>query len=93
VRRVGPFGDVYEGRDRYLAFLRELMPTLNGYRMQIERVVPSSDGSVTVVELSETVEIDSRPLRTPECLVFDIGPDDRISAIAIYIVSLGGQGR
>ena len=85
VRRVGPFGDVYEGRDDYLAFLRRIMPTLAGYRMDVERVLHLGDGTAAVAELSETVELDGRTVRTPESLVFDLDPDGRIRHIAIYI--------
>ena len=85
VRRVGPFGDVYEGRPAYLAFLRGVMPTLAGYRMDVERVLSVGDGSAAVAELSETVVFDGRPVRTPESLVFDLDPAGRIRHIAIYI--------
>jgi hypothetical protein len=85
VRRVGPFGDVYEGRDAYLAFLRDLMPTLAGYSMTIHRTVESEGGSTVVVELNETVEMDGKVIDTPECLVFDLGDDGLIAGITIYI--------
>lgn len=85
VRRVGPFGDVYEGRDDYLAFLRRTMPALAGYRMDVGRVLYLEDGAAAVAELSETVELDGRPVRTPESLVFDLDAEGRIRHIAIYI--------
>jgi ketosteroid isomerase-like protein len=53
VRRIGPFGDVYEGRDVYLQFLRRLMPTLAGYHMDVGRIVSMVDGRVVVAELCE----------------------------------------
>jgi ketosteroid isomerase-like protein len=93
VRRVGPFGDVYEGHDRYLAFLRRTMPTLAGYRMDVERVLSLGDGRAAVAELSETVELDGRAVRTPESLVFDLDDEGRIRHIAIYIQQLGPDGR
>lgn len=85
VRRIGPFGDTYEGRDVYLEFLRQLMPTLAGYRMEIDRILSVADGRVVVAELSETVELDGRAVRTPESLVFDLDDSGRIRHIAIYI--------
>ncbi|HXP32983.1 MAG TPA: nuclear transport factor 2 family protein [Acidimicrobiales bacterium] len=87
VVRVGPFGDTYTPRDRYVAFLSELMPALPGYSMGIDRVVGS--GRTVVVELTEIVEIDGAPLETPEALVFDLDKRDRITHIAIYIQRLG----
>lgn len=92
VRRVGPFGDVYEGREQYLAFLRRTMPTLAGYRMDVERVLHAADDTAAVAELSETVELDGRSVRTPESLVFDLDDDGRIRHIAIYIQQLAPDG-
>jgi ketosteroid isomerase-like protein len=88
VRRVGPFGDVYAGRDEYLTFLRGVMPTLAGYGMDVERVLHLADETAAVAELSETVELDGRPVRTPESLVFDLDAEGRISGISIYIQQL-----
>ena len=85
VRRTGPFGDVYEGRDAYIAFLRDLMPTLAGYSMTIHRVLESEGGSPVIVELNERVEMDGKTIDTPECLVFDLDDDGLIAAISIYI--------
>ena len=87
VVRVGPFGDTYTPRDAYVAFLSELMPSLPGYSMRVERVVTT--GRVTVVELTETVEMAGAPVHTPEALVFDVDEDGRIAHIAIYIQRLG----
>lgn len=86
VCRVGPFGDEYRGRGAYTAFLRQLMPTLADYRMDVDRVL--NFGSSAIAELSETIDMQGRPVRTPECLVFDLAPDGRVSRIAIYIQRL-----
>jgi ketosteroid isomerase-like protein len=85
VRRVGPFGDTYTGRVEYLEFLRKLMPTLQGYGMDIARLIVSDDGRVAVAELTETVEIDGRAVVTPESLVFDLDEAGRITAVRIYL--------
>src|SRR6202161_4668771 len=79
VVRVGPFGDTYTPRDRYVAFLAELMPSLPGYSMRTDRV-QSTDRTV-LVELTEIVEIGASPLETPEALVFDFDDEDRIAHI------------
>jgi len=88
VRRTGPFGDVYEGRERYLAFLRQLMPTLAGYRMDIERALPAGDGGTVVAQLTETVELGGKVVVTPESLIFEVDDDGRIREIRIYIQQL-----
>ena len=86
VVRVGPFGDTYTPRDPYVAFLAELMPSLPGYAMRVDRVLYA--GAVAVAELTETVEMQGKPVHTPESLVFDLAPDGRIARIAIYIQRL-----
>jgi hypothetical protein len=80
--RVGPYGDTYTSRAEYVAFLSELMPTLAGYSMDVSRV--SYAGAVGFAELSETVEVDGVPLRTPECLTFDLASDGRISRVEVF---------
>jgi len=85
VVRVGPYGDTYRGRDDYVAFLAELMPTLAGYEMHVHRVAYSADRRVAMAELSETVDLDGEPVVTPESLVFDLSDDGQIARIRIYI--------
>lgn len=82
VVRIGPFGDTYKGRKAYVDFIANLMPTLQGYSMEIDRIMYGNGWAVA--ELSETVELDGVPVRTPEALVFEVD-DDRISAVRIYI--------
>jgi len=84
VVRIGPFGDVYRGRDAYVEFLAALMPTLPGYSMDIARVTYLDNGRRAVAELSETVTMDGTPLVTPEVLLFDLDADDRIAHIEIF---------
>lgn len=93
VRRVGPFGDVYEGREEYLAFLSRIMPTLAGYRMDVERVLYLGQDTAAVAELSETVELGGRQVRTPESLIFDLDAEGRIRHIAIYVQQLPSDAR
>jgi ketosteroid isomerase-like protein len=87
--RVGPYGDRYAGRDEYLAFIADLMPRLTGYSMKLERVTYASD-SLAFVELRETVEVDGKPMVTPEVLVFELGGDGRIARVDIYIQTPAG---
>jgi ketosteroid isomerase-like protein len=85
VERVGPFTDIYTGRSEYLGFLRKLMPTLNGYKMDLRRVMVTADDRAAVAELTETVEMDGRTVVTPESLVFDLDEAGLITGIRIYI--------
>ncbi|HEY3096429.1 MAG TPA: nuclear transport factor 2 family protein [Acidimicrobiia bacterium] len=94
--RVGPWGDEYAGKAEYVAFIADLMPKLPGYEMRVDRVTYSGDERVAVVELSETVEVDGQPRRTPEGLVFDLDGDrenGRIRRIQVFIQTLGVEPR
>jgi ketosteroid isomerase-like protein len=83
VIRLGPFGDDFEARQPYLAFLQRTMPALPGYRMDIDRVTGVGDDRV-LVELRETVDVDGTSLCTHECLVFEVA-DGVVTQLAIYI--------
>ena len=85
VVRNGPFRDEYRGRDEYVAFLSELMPSLAGYSMDVARVTYTDGGRLAFAELAETVTVDGSPLRTEESLVFELDPDQRIEHIDIFI--------
>jgi ketosteroid isomerase-like protein len=83
VVRIGPYGDVYEGRDVYAAFLEALMPTLPGYRLDVGRVVDA--GATVFVELTETVDAADGPLATDEGIVFDVDAGGSITRVAVYL--------
>jgi ketosteroid isomerase-like protein len=94
--RVGPWGDEYPDKGEYVAFISDLMPKLPGYEMRVDRVAYSADGRVAVVELSETVDLDGRPHRTPEALVFDLdddGANGRIRRIQVFLQTLDVEPR
>jgi hypothetical protein len=82
--RVGPYGDRYDGRDTYLAFISDLMPKLPGYAMELHRVTYATD-TLAFAELSETVDIDGTATLTPEVLVFGLVGDGRIARVEIFI--------
>jgi len=83
VVRVGPFADTYSPRDRYVDFLSSLIPSLVNYRMTIGRIV--ADGSLVMVQLSESMEIGGSEDVTREVLVFDTGFEGLITRIDIFI--------
>jgi SnoaL-like domain len=84
VVRHGPFGDDVEGADEYVSFLKRTMPSLPGYRMDIDRVNELGDHRA-MVELRETIVVESGPLETFECLVFDVNSEGLLANISIYI--------
>jgi ketosteroid isomerase-like protein len=68
------------------------MPKLPGYEMRVDRVTYSADGRTATVELSETVDVNGKPHRTPEALVFDLD-GDRIRRIQVFTQTLGVEPR
>jgi ketosteroid isomerase-like protein len=40
--------------------------------------------SLAFAELSETVAVDGTPLRTPECLTFELTDDGRIRRVEVF---------
>jgi len=94
--RVGPWGDEYADKAEYVAFIADLMPKLPGYEMRVDRVTYSADGRLAAVELTETVEVEGKPHRTPEALVFDVDGERehaRIRRIQVFIQTLGVEPR
>jgi hypothetical protein len=84
VVRTGPYFDVFEGRDAYLAFISKLMPTLPNYSMEIKSISYVDNDRRAYAELAETVDVNGAPHTTPEVLVFEIN-DNRIGAVDIFI--------
>src|SRR4029079_16291609 len=90
VVRVGPYRDRYAGREEYLAFIADLMPKLKGYVMKFGSVTYSND-MLAYAELTETVQVDVKPMVTSEVLVFELTGDGRIPRVEILIHIPGGQ--
>jgi ketosteroid isomerase-like protein len=82
VERIGPYRDVYRGRDAYAAFLGETIGKLEGYELVVDRIATA--GTTVVVELSETVDDDGARLRTQEAVVFDVDAG-AITRVAVYL--------
>jgi ketosteroid isomerase-like protein len=91
VVRIGPYGDVYAGREPYVRFLADLMPTLRGYAMDVAAVTYVDGGRRAFAELTETVTIEDEPVITPELLVFTIDGSDRITRVEIFTRRSGGS--
>lgn len=83
VERVGPYNDVYRGRDVYVAFLAETLRALTGYELHVARLIVGGD--VVVAELSETVDVPEGRRRTEEAVVFDLSPSGLVRRIAVFL--------
>ena len=68
--RDGPFCDRLEGKQRYVAFLRDVIQSLQDYELKVQRVSHVSD-RLSFVELSETFEVDGVLTEYPECILFE----------------------
>ncbi|HEY1840637.1 MAG TPA: nuclear transport factor 2 family protein [Mycobacterium sp.] len=82
--REGPYCDIVEGKQPYLKFLRGVFASLEGYRLDVQRISHASD-RVCYVELSETFDIDGVPTGYPECLVFEQDLDGLINRVSVFI--------
>ena len=83
VERIGPFGDVYRGREPYVSFLAETFATLAGYELHVERLIVAND--TVVAELNETMDTPEGRRRTHEAVVFDLTPARLIGRVAVYL--------
>ncbi|MGH3967409.1 MAG: nuclear transport factor 2 family protein [Mycobacterium sp.] len=88
--REGPFCDRVEGKQRYVAFLRGVITSLQGYQLNVRRVSHVSD-RICYVELSETFEVDGVVTEYPECILFERGEDGLICHVSVFIKQPGGQ--
>jgi len=83
VRRIGPYGDLYESREPYVAYLAGILRTLAGYELTVARRIVA--GEVVVVELSETIDTPAGRRRTDEVVVFDLSAAGLIRRIGVYL--------
>ena len=90
VVRDGPFCDVVEGKDAYVAFLAGIVPQLAGYTLKVGRVSHASD-RVTYVELTETFDVDGTRTEFPECILFETGDDELINRVSVFMKTPGGE--
>jgi predicted ester cyclase len=91
VRRVGPYNDVFEGRDAYVGFLAKPLASLPGYELRVSRLIVAPE--TVVAELSETIDGPQGRMRTDEAVVFDLAPDGRIRRVGVFLrrsVDVGG---
>jgi limonene-1,2-epoxide hydrolase len=82
VHRMGPYRDEYHGREPYAAFLAEMIGSLGGYQLDVDRI--HVDAGVVAVELRETVDDGDERLETSEVVVFDTAAG-LITRVAVYL--------
>ena len=87
--REGPFCDVVEGKDHYVAYLRKVLTNLQGHRLEVQRV-SRVDSRLSYVELTEAFEIDGARKRWPECILFEQGDDGLISRVSVFFKQPAG---
>lgn len=83
--RTGPYGDTIDSAAAYVAFLRDVVPTLGDrYRLVARRIV-AGEGNTAVAELIEEYEIGGELRRTPEVILFELDSDARITRMRLYV--------
>jgi len=86
--REGPFCDVVEGKQHYVAYLRKVCTNLQGHRLEVQRV-SHVDSRVSYAELTEAFEIDGVVATWPECIVFEQGDDGLILHVSVFFKQPG----
>jgi hypothetical protein len=81
--REGPFCDVVEGKQHYVAYLRKVLTNLEGHRLEVQRV-SHVNARLSYVELTEAFEIDGAPAAWPECILFEQGDDGLICRVSVF---------
>lgn len=88
--RDGPFRDLVEGKEPYVAFLRGVVTSLKGHELTVQRVSHASD-RVSYVELTETVEADGVATAYPECIVFERDEGGLIRHVSVFMQWAGSH--
>jgi SnoaL-like domain len=81
--REGPYCDRIEGKQHYLAYLRKVLTTLDGHRLDVQRI-SHVDDRLSYVELTEAFEIDGVAKAWPECLLFEQDDDGLIARVSVF---------
>ncbi len=92
VRRIGPYGDVVEGREEYVGFLARVVSSLPNYDLKIHRIDDIRDGGLWV-RLSEWLDRRGQSVEHPEALAFEFDENGRIERVDIYLKRLPPNGK
>jgi hypothetical protein len=90
LRRVGPFMDVIESKDDYVAFLSQLMPTLANYEVRVDRISEIGPQRF-LVELSETFDVAGVRTEYPQADLFEVDNVGKIKGVSIFMKTPGAQ--
>jgi predicted SnoaL-like aldol condensation-catalyzing enzyme len=89
--RVGPYEDHAWGTpDDYVAFLRGLLPTLNGQRVVITEMV--EEGPLVHVNVTETIDVEGSPHTVRVAGTFRLDQNDRIEHVEVFVRRLPPDG-
>jgi hypothetical protein len=88
--REGPFCDVVEGKQHYVAYLRKVCTNLKGHRLEVQRV-SHVDSRLSYAELTEAFEIDGVDATWPECILFEQGDDGLIAHVSVFFKQPGAD--
>ena len=69
--------------DDYLAFLRDLLPTLKGQRVEITEVI--EEGRLVQVNVTETIEVQGSPHTVRVAGTFRLDQNDRIEHVEVFV--------
>ena len=84
--RVGPYGDTYSTKADYVRSSPTSCRRWPATRWR-SRASPTRATASAFAELAETVAVDGTPLRTPECLAFELADDGRIRRVEVFTQS------
>ncbi len=82
--RSGPYEDVVEGKEAYVAFLAKSIDRLENYRLDVRRVSPVGD-RVTYVELTESCVMGGTDHSFPEICLFETDDRGQIVYVSVFM--------
>jgi limonene-1,2-epoxide hydrolase len=88
--RNGPFVDMIEGRDAYVAFLREVCSPFESYRLDTHRISRSGD-RIVFAEIDEVIGRDGKVDSFPEVLLFELDESGKIRYVSVFMKRPGDQ--
>ncbi len=86
--REGPFCEVVEGKAPYVAYLRKILTSMHGHRLEVQRV-SHVNARLSFVELTESFVLGGASEQWPECIVFERGDDGLISRVSVFFKQHG----
>jgi ketosteroid isomerase-like protein len=82
--RVGPYEDhAWSDPESYMAFLKDLLPTIKGQKVEITRTI--NDGAFVHVNATETIEVDGLPHAVRVAVTFELDEIDRIKHVEVFV--------